>query len=276
MNAPARRVMIRGPITREDDMLEGKNAFITGGGKGQGRAIALALAKQGARVAVGGRDAASLEKTVKEIADAGGNAIWLPCDVTSKKSVREAAAKIGGEWKQVHILVNNAGVGGMTPIDSEDDERWRVILNTDLVGMIEVCRAFAPLIPEGAGGRIINISSVLGRFGVPGYGAYCAAKHGVVGLTRALAHELAPKGVTVNCLCPGWVDTAMAWEGMDEISAHIGITRDQFHEQAMSAVPLRRMLAPSEIADTAVFLAGETGRGITGATLDVNCGSFMG
>lgn len=258
-------------------MLQGKNAFVTGGGKGQGRAVALALAKAGARVAVGGRDEAALEKTAKDVRDAGGSASWVRCDVTSKKSVRDAAAKVLGEFGgALHVLVNNAGVGGMTPIDSEDDRRWRTILETDLVGPIEVCRAFVPAIPANAGGRIVNISSVLGRFGVPGYGAYCAAKHGVVGLTRALAHELAPKGITVNCLCPGWVDTAMAWEGMDEIAAHIGITREKFHEQAMGAVPLRRMLAPSEIADAVLFLCAETGRGITGATLDVNCGSFMG
>lgn len=255
-------------------MFKDRVVLVTGGGKGMGRDIALAFGAQGARVALCGRTEATLEKTAEDIRDAGGAALFAVCDVAVNDQARAAVKRVVDAYGHIDILVNNAGMGGMTPIDGDDDATWREIVDTNVIGTMQMTRAAVRHIPNG--GRILNTSSVLGRFGVPGYSAYCASKHAIVGLTRALAHELAERGITVNAIAPGWVDTQMAQDGMVQIAASIGVTRDAFYEMAMSQVPLRRMLAPEEIADLVLFLASERGRGITGACLDINGGSFMG
>jgi NAD(P)-dependent dehydrogenase (short-subunit alcohol dehydrogenase family) len=125
------------------------------------------------------------------------------------------------------------------------------------------------------GGRIVNLSSVLGRFGVSGYAAYCAAKHGVIGFTRALALELAPREITVNALCPGWVETDMADQGIRETASALGISPEEFREQAIAGVPLKRFLDPSEIAKLALYLTSEEASGITGQTYNICGGQVM-
>jgi 3-hydroxybutyrate dehydrogenase len=130
--------------------------------------------------------------------------------------------------------------------------------------------------PDGQHGRIINMSSVLGRFGVPGYAAYCTAKHGILGFTKALALEVAPRGITVNAICPTWVDTAMARQGIEETAAVIGITPEEFRKQAVRAIPIGRMVEASEVAALAVFLASPKAAGITGEAINIAGGATAG
>ena len=248
--------------------LNGRVALVTGGGKGIGRAIALALAREGARVAIGGRDPAALQATREEL---GGGALALPLDVTDPESVErfvaQASERLGATW----ILVNNAGMSARTPIDADADRLWERILATNLTGMYRCSRAALARMPDHGGGRIINLSSVLGKFGVAGYTAYCAAKHGVIGFTRALALEVAPRGITVNALCPGWVDTAMAHRGFAAGAATSGISVEGFQREALARVPLGRIIEPAEVGELAVYLASDAAAMMTGQAINL-CG----
>jgi ketoreductase len=171
------------------------------------------------------------------------------------------------------VLVNNAGVGGGLPIHEADSAGWRRILDTNVWGTFLVTREAVPMLHDG--GRIVSISSVLGRFGVPGYTAYCASKHAVIGFTRALALELADRGITVNAICPGWVDTEMAAQGMQLGASAMGITFDAFKKQAMEKVPIGRMIQPGEVAQLVKFLASPQASAITGQTYNICGGQTM-
>ncbi len=173
----------------------------------------------------------------------------------------------------IDVLVNNAGVGGGLPIHEADSAGWRRILDTNVWGTFLVTRAAVPML--GDGGRIVNISSVLGRFGVPGYTAYCASKHAVIGFTRALSLELAGRGITVNAICPGWVDTDMAAQGMQLGANAMGITFEAFKQQAMERVPIGRMIQPEEVAQLVKFLASAQAAAITGQTYNICGGQTM-
>jgi len=168
-------------------------------------------------------------------------------------------------------VINNAGIAGVTPIDAAATAPWVDIIQTNLLGTYYVTRAAAPHVPNG--GRVIMISSVLGKFGVPGYTAYCAAKTGLIGFTRSLALELAPRKITVNALCPGWTDTEMARAGMREIASSAGISVEEFKKQAMSQVPLGEMVEPEEVANLVAFLCAPTGDKVTGQAISICGGS---
>jgi 3-hydroxybutyrate dehydrogenase len=249
-------------------------ALVTGGGRGIGRAIALALAGPDTFVAIAGRTRAQLDATAQELEHRGGRALAIEMDVTSETSVvdgiRVLAGATGG---RVDVLVNNAGMGGGEPIAGSDIARWRRTIDTNVTGMYLVTRGVVPLMHEG--GRIVNIASVLGRFGVPGYTAYCASKHGVIGFTRALALEVAPQLITVNALCPGWVDTEMAATGMRQGAAATGQTFEQFREAALGAVPIKRIIQPEEVAELVRFLASPGASAITGQTYNICGGQTM-
>ena len=248
-------------------------AFVTGASRGIGEAIARRFASEGARVALAARDEASCQRIAGEIRAAGGEAFAIRCDVTLPVSVSAAIAGTVGRWRRIDVLVNNAGLGGPTPLDDPDDSRWNGILATNVTATFRVTREAAPSIPEG--GRVINMSSVLGRFGVPGFAAYCAAKHGVIGLTRALALELAPRKITVNAICPGWVETEMAREGFRRIGRRGEAPEQEGREAAAKMAPLGRVLDPDEIAGMAVYLASDDARSITGQAIVVDGGQVM-
>jgi NAD(P)-dependent dehydrogenase (short-subunit alcohol dehydrogenase family) len=252
--------------------LENRVAFVTGASRGIGEAIARRFATEGARVALAARDEASCDRIAGEIAAAGGEAIALACDVTLAVSVSSAIAAVVAKWGRIDVLVNNAGLGGPTPLHDPDDARWNGILATNVTATFRVIREAAPFLPEG--GRIINLSSVLGRFGVPGFAAYCAAKHGVIGLTRALALELAPRKITVNAMCPGWVETEMAREGFRRMG-HGGSAEQEGREAAARMAPLGRVLDPEEVAGLAVYLASEDAKSITGQAIVIDGGQVM-
>lgn len=255
--------------------LRDRVALVTGGSRGIGKAIAGALAGQGAKVAICSRDAEAARKAADEISPGGGRVLAFRADVVEKVEVRSLVRDIVGRWGQIHILVNSAGINARIPMDAEDDAQWLQVLTVNVVGTYYVTREVLRHMPTQGGGRIINISSVLGRLGVPAYTAYCTAKHGIIGFTRALALEVAGRGITVNAICPGWVETDMAAQGMRQTAAAMGMTPEEFRKQALAMVPIQRILEPKEIADLAVYLASEASAGMTGQAINLCGGQIM-
>jgi NAD(P)-dependent dehydrogenase (short-subunit alcohol dehydrogenase family) len=234
--------------------LAGRHVVVTGAGTGIGRAIAQRLAAEGARLTLLARDESRLRDVVPD-------ATTRSCDIRSRD---EVLAAIDGP---LDALVANAGIGG--PNEFGYGDRWDDIVQTNLHGTYWCCRAAEPRLADG--GRIIVTSSILARIGVPGYTAYCASKAGLLGLVRAFAAELAPRRIQVNAVCPGWVNTDMAWEGIDAMPG----TREEALELAMGEVPLGRMSEPDEIAGTVAWLLSPDAIGVTGQAIDHNNGAWM-
>jgi len=253
--------------------LSGKTAFVTGASRGIGEAIVRRFAADGARVALAARDAAACGKIAAEIERPGGEALAIRCDVTDASSVSDAVAATVAKWGRIDILVNAAGLGGPTPLDDPDDSRWNAIIATNLTAVFRVTREAAPRIPDG--GRVLNLSSVVGRFGVAGLAAYSASKHGVIGLTRTFALELAPRQITVNALVPGWVETDMARDGFRRIGAAQGGGEEEGRRMAAKMAPLKRVLDPEEVAGLAAYLASDEARSITGQAITIDGGQVM-
>jgi ketoreductase len=256
-------------------MLDDKVALITGGGTGIGKAIALGLAQNGARVAIMSRSRSHLDQSVALIDRLGSPPLAFAGDVRDKADVQRAVATVVQKWGAVHILVNNAGISGLTRLTDPDDRKWYDILDTNLNGVYLMTKEALRHMPDHADGRIINMSSVLGKFGVPGYTAYCTTKHGIIGFTRALALEVVSRGITVNAICPGWVDTEMATRGINESAELQGITPEQFRAQAIAGVPIRRFLEPTEVAELVCYIASDQARGITGQAINICGGQTM-
>ena len=247
--------------------------LVTGGGRGIGRAIALAFAAPGNVVAIAARTRTELDETARAIAARGATPIAITADVTDEDAVARAFDQVRAIAPVVDVVVNNAGVGGGQPIDKTDTASWRHILETNVVGTFLVTRQAVPMMSRG--GRVINMSSVLGRFGVPGYTAYCASKHAVIGFTRALALELAKRSITVNAICPGWVETDMARQGMQNGANAMGVSPEEFRAQALGAVPIGRIIQPDEVANLVTFLASPQAAAITGQTYNICGGQTM-
>jgi len=248
-------------------------AFVTGGSRGIGRAIAIAFAQPGAVIAIAARSTTQLDETAAAIRSRGAEPIALTIDVTDAGSVSAGFATFVERAGHIDVLVNNAGVGGGQPVRDSDEAAWRRIIDTNVIGTYLVTRAALPHVRDG--GRIVNMSSVLGRFGVAGYTAYCASKHAVIGFTRALALELAPRAIAVNAVCPGWVDTDMAVEGMTLGAQAMGTTYEDFRRRALKAVPIKRIIQPDEVARLVRFLAAPDSASITGQTYNICGGQVM-
>ena len=249
--------------------------MVTGGGTGIGKAVSEALAKNGARVAIASRNRSHLESAAQAFQAGAYPLLPIQMDVTKKTDVQNAVVKVLETWGAVDILVNNAGLSGLNRIDDPDDSRWHDILETNLTGMYLITKEVLGRMKDHSGGRVINISSVLGKFGVPGYTAYCASKHGVLGFTKALALEVAGRGITVNAICPGWVDTEMARVGIEESASYQGITAQQFKRQAVEAVPIKRFLEAEEVAELVLYLVSSRASGITGQAINICGGQTM-
>ena len=234
---------------------EGKHVVVTGAGTGIGRAIAVRLASEGARLTLLARD----EERLRDVASGAR---------TQSVDIRDRDAVLAAFDEPLDALVANAGIGG--PNDAGDDDRFDDVVQTNLYGTYWCIRGAEPLIADG--GRIVVTSSILARIGVSGYTAYCASKAGLLGLVRAFAAELAPRRVQVNAICPGWVDTDMAWDGLSQWD---GLTQAEAWEEAKREVPLRRMSDPAEIAGTVAWLLSEDALGVTGQAIDHNNGAFM-
>ena len=243
-------------------MLTGKVALVTGAGRGIGRQIALTLAAQNAFVIVnynGSKDKA--EETVSEIKAAGGDAVSYKCNVSDFEECQQMIAAIIKEYKHIDILVNNAGItrDGLIMKMSEDD--YDAVLDTNLKGTFNTIRHMSRYFLKQKSGRIINISSVSGILGNAGQANYSASKAGVIGLTKAVARELASRGITVNAVAPGFVDTDMT----DALS-------DSAKENLISQIPLGRTGKPQDIANAVLFLASDAAGYITGQVLSVDGG----
>lgn len=254
----------------------GRHVVVTGAGTGIGRAISLRLAQEGGQLTLLGRREALLEETAAAIRDAGARApIVRACDVRDAASVDAAFAAAAAANGPVDVLVANAGIGG--PNAPGEGDRFVDLVTTNLVGTYQTVRAAERHLSPGPGARhFVVTASILGRFGVPGYTGYCASKTGLIGMVRAFALELASRHVLVNAICPGWVETDMAWEGIDGMAAAMGVSREQAHAIAMQAVPLGRMGQPHEIAGMVAWLCSPDAAGVTGQALDQNGGAWMG
>jgi NAD(P)-dependent dehydrogenase (short-subunit alcohol dehydrogenase family) len=248
---------------------EGRHVLVTGAGRGIGRAIALRLAQEGARLSLLARRVDALQATAEQI----GGAFVAQVDIRDAAQVDRVFAEAAEANGPLHALVANSGIGG--PNDAGPEDRFYDLVATNLIGTYQCVRS-AQLRFADAGERrdIVVISSILARIAVPGYTGYSASKAGLLGLVRSLAAELAPDNVQVNAICPGWVDTDMAWQGLDLLGEAIGGTREQAYEQAMTEVPLRRMSEPEDIAGTIAWLLSPDARGVTGQAIDQNGGAF--
>ncbi len=247
----------------------GWHVAVTGAGTGIGRAIAERLSREGAALTLIGRDRARLSAVAEAVA-----AHATPCDIRDRTALDATFAAAASERGPFHAVVASAGAGGGNvpgPNDRFDD-----LIATNLTGTYNTVRAAQRSLSPADGTRhVVVIASILARIGVPGYTGYCASKAGLLGLVRALAAELAEEAVQVNAICPGWVDTEMAWEGIDAMANGRGISREEALADAMTSVPLGRMSRPADIAGTVAWLLSEDARGVTGQSIDVNGGAWM-
>jgi NAD(P)-dependent dehydrogenase (short-subunit alcohol dehydrogenase family) len=248
-------------------MLTGKTALITGGGRGIGRSIALLFAQQGARVAVAARTRDQVETVAQEIGD---SAAALVCDVSNSDQVARIFADIKPD-----ILVNNAGIAESATFVNTTDELWQRHLAINLSGTFYCTRAALPAMLERGWGRVINIASIAAKTGAPYIAAYTASKHGVLGLTRSLAMEVAARGITVNAICPGYVDTEMTSRGVEKITAKTGRSAEEALEALKKMSPQHRLTTPEEVAALALLLASDEGRGINGQGINIDGGSVL-
>lgn len=252
--------------------LKGKVALVTGGGTGIGLAITTTLLERGADVAIASRNRAHLGEGAAAAARATGREPMIfELDVTDASNVAAVIDAIVERCQSLDILVNNAGITGFTPMDGGDDDTWSAILATNLTGSYYCAKRASAVMRRRRHGRIINMSSVLGRFGVPGYSAYCTAKHGILGFTKALALELAEDGITVNALCPTWVDTAMSQKTIEKGAEIAGLPAGDFRKLVVDDVPIKRMVEGSEVAELVAFLCSDAAASITGQAINI-CG----
>ena len=254
---------------------KGQHYIVTGGGSGIGKAIAIRLAAEGAKVSLMARNLERLQAVVDEIIQSGGEAQCFSCDITDQSAVQGTVQETVDTFGPLRGVIANSGVGGAN-FPGEND-RFNIVVQTNVYGTYYTLRAAEEhLIQDDQSTHMVVVSSCLARFGVPGYTAYCASKAALLGMVRAFAHELARNRTQVNALCPGWVDTDMAWEGIDGMAEAMQITPQEAYKMAMKAVPLRRMSTPKEIAGTVAWLLSEDGAGVTGQGIDINAGSWMG
>jgi 3-oxoacyl-[acyl-carrier protein] reductase len=244
--------------------LEGKTALVTGASQGIGRACALALAKTGARIALAARNEARLEAVAAEIAAAGGQAKSFTLDVSDEASIHATAKAAIAHFGSVDILVNNAGITRDTLLLRMKRADWDAVMTTNLTGAFLLTQALLNPMLRARWGRIINITSVVGRTGQAGQANYAASKAGLIGFTRSMARELAPRSITVNAVAPGYIETAMT-----------AVLDEKQRDALLSHIPLGRPGSDQEVAHAVTFLASPQAGYITGHVLDVNGGLFM-
>jgi len=253
--------------------LDGRITFITGAARGVGRGIAARFIKEGAKVAIADLNA---EGAAKAAAELGQNAFGVACDVTSVKSIRLALGVVTKRWGPPLVVVNSAGYSKIAPLEATTEELWDRTLEINLKGMFFVCRETVPAMKKAGWGRIINLSSQSGKKGNSSYVAYCASKFGVIGLTQALAQELAESGITVNAICPGVVFTEM-WspEQIGDYAKKRNMKPEDVKDYLVGKIPMKRAATVEDVAGVAAFLASDDATYLTGQSYNVTGGTIM-
>jgi 3-hydroxybutyrate dehydrogenase len=252
--------------------LEGKVALVTGGGRGIGRAVALRLALDGAKVAVWGRVKEPLEEVAAEIKKLSRQAAAIVCDVADPGQVGMAIEATRRELGSVDVLVANAGIAPSAPILKTSLATFREVIDVNLTGAFLCLQAVLPEMVERRWGRVVTVASTAAKIGVPYTAAYCASKHGLLGLTRASALDVAHKGVTINAVCPSWVDTAMVGRAVERIAKATGKDEENARDALRKMNPQGRFLSPEEVADVIAFLCSPKAGGINGQAWSVDGG----
>lgn len=257
-----------------DHSLSGKHAVVTGGGSGIGAAIASALAQAGARVTLTGRDATRLAAQREQLG-AYDDVGCITMDVTKPEAVAQAFAAATQAMGPVDILINNAGQAQASPFAATSLSLWRGMLDVNLTGVFLCTQAVLPAMLERRYGRIVNVASTAGQIGYPYVAAYCAAKHGVIGLTRSLALEVATKGVTVNAVCPGYTETELLDNALDQVVSQTGRSMDEARAALQRANPQQRFVSPEEVAHAVLWLVQPDSSAMTGQSISISGGEVM-
>lgn len=255
--------------------LEGRGAVITGGGRGIGATVAAALVDAGARVVVSARSADQIEAVAAELREAGGEAWAIPCDVSDPERVRSLAEQAAERLGNVDILVNNAGIARSAPLKALTLEEWNLILAVNATGTFLCTQAFLGPMVERGWGRVVNVASIAGKMGAPYISAYSASKHAQIGFTRSVAAEVAQTGVTVNAVCPGYVDTPMTVGSVANIVDKTGVAEEKVMRNLRAQSPQNRLMEPEEVAYLVLALCDRRAAGVTGQSLVLDGGGIQ-
>ena len=256
--------------------LKGRTALVTGGGRGIGKAIALGLAGAGADVAVAARTLDQVNEVAQAVRESGRRSLAVACDVRKRMDVETMVQRVCAELGEPLILVNNAGIAMSAKLSETTDEMWNDALATNATGSFYCTRAVLPFMLKAGWGRVIMIASVVSRVGAAYISAYAASKHAVLGLTRSVAQEVAGRGITVNALCPGYVDTELTDNSIRNITARTGRSADEARRILENFSPQKRLMTADEVAALALYLCGEEARGVNGQAIVLDGGAVQG
>ncbi len=255
--------------------LDDYGAVITGAGRGIGAAVAMALSASGARLVLAARTRSEVEAVASRLREVGGTAVAVECDVTDPDAVAALAHRANEELERIDILVNCAGAAAAGAVHRTEIEVWDRLMAVNARGAFLCMRAFLPGMLERRFGRVVNVASVAGLHGARYIAAYAASKHALIGLTRAAAADAAASDVTVNAVCPGYVDTEMTEQSIARIVERTGRTHEQALDAILSTTPQRRLIEPTEVAAAVAYLCSHSARGINGQTIVIDGGGLL-
>ncbi len=255
--------------------LSTRTAVVTGGSRGIGRAIALALAERGADVVVAARNADSVASVAEEIRSRGRKSLGVACDVTSPASITRLAEVARQELGPIDILVNNAGIASSAPIKVLTLEDWNRVMSVNATGTFLCTQAFLAGMAERRWGRVVNVASITSRMGSPYIAAYTASKHAALGFTRVVAAEYADKGITANAVCPGYVNTDMTTDSVARVMAKTGLSSEAALAAILKTAGQKRLIEPEEVAFVVASLCADAAGGVNGQAIVIDGGGLL-